>query len=915
MPSNGFDVFISYARSASERLARDLQSGMERFAKPWNRLRAIRVFRDDTSMAANTALWSTIEGALRDAQWFVLLATPEAAVSEYVNNEVQWWLQNKSVDHLLVVHAGGIVRWDRQSRDFTADSDVPIALHGAYPEEPRWVDLSWFDRPPSLQNVDPRFAERVADLSAAVRGVERDILLSENVRQHRKVRRLTRASIAGLSVLLVLSLAAGVVALVQRADAVSQRNLAMRQSLIARAGQLAATAVATAPTDLPAALKLAATAYRSYPDGSTRNALHTTLSSAPELVDIINMATPVTALAVTPDGNSIAVVTADGKVVVHDRRTGDSEELMEIEQPNPTEVWISDNAQTVATPSKIWRAGTVTDEPVGALSPSGRSVASMTDANGVPRIAIKTDSATVLVPTSVASIGENHWLRFAGDRELVGVTMSGSVVRVSSTGQDKREFRVPLEAWMLGWGAISADGSRFAYATDSGNLEVVDISGVPAAETSPDSPLSIRTGGSDSEYLALNRNGTRAAVPAAGYITVSEVRPRGSTVPIATLRGAGQGEGLIQFASDNLMVSASKSQVLVWDLNSHNAFGNSAKVAFGKTCTACGPPAVAVSPDGTRAMIQSSDFSLVDLVSGAKIALPDFFTDRFISQSVWIDDRRALIHDSYTDEVFIVRGDNLGEVVRRIPNLPISRGQHGDRTAAVQFDDTVVAVLSKPGDNGKLVTIRPDQGAPAVSEHSATTVTSNGAYALNIRWDHKSDRTTADIIDAYEDRKTGSVEIDGSLLNLGIHHGSEILLLRVGRSTVDLIAVPTEGAHTYRDVAVLDARIALPGQVVSLGGSLLAERSGSIVQYDLATGEYMELFPVVSAAGHWNGLGVTTDGKTLVIANEPLQELVKISISPDDWERRACALLGRPVDRGYIESVIGSMEGILLACG
>jgi len=87
-----FHVFISYAREASSELALDVQTGLERFAKPWNKLRAVRVFRDDASMSANTALWTTIQRALQESEWFVLVATPPAAASEYVNNEVAWWV-------------------------------------------------------------------------------------------------------------------------------------------------------------------------------------------------------------------------------------------------------------------------------------------------------------------------------------------------------------------------------------------------------------------------------------------------------------------------------------------------------------------------------------------------------------------------------------------------------------------------------------------------------------------------------------------------------------------------------------------------------------------------------------------------------------------------------------------------------
>lgn len=102
MAGDQFDAFISYARAPSTRLANALQTGLERFAKPWNRQRSVRVFRDDASMSANSALWPTIEAALREASTFILIATPEAATSRYVDNEVAWWVANRGTDKLAL---------------------------------------------------------------------------------------------------------------------------------------------------------------------------------------------------------------------------------------------------------------------------------------------------------------------------------------------------------------------------------------------------------------------------------------------------------------------------------------------------------------------------------------------------------------------------------------------------------------------------------------------------------------------------------------------------------------------------------------------------------------------------------------------------------------------------------------------
>ena len=51
-----YDAFISYRRLPDERIAAALQRGLESLAKPWLAWRAIRVFRDITSIPASADL-------------------------------------------------------------------------------------------------------------------------------------------------------------------------------------------------------------------------------------------------------------------------------------------------------------------------------------------------------------------------------------------------------------------------------------------------------------------------------------------------------------------------------------------------------------------------------------------------------------------------------------------------------------------------------------------------------------------------------------------------------------------------------------------------------------------------------------------------------------------------------------------
>jgi TIR domain len=102
-----YDGIISYSHAADGRLAPALGRGLEQMAKRWNSRRAPRVFRDETGRSTNPHLWSAIERALDESAWFLLLASPEAAASEWVNKEVEHWLAAKSVERLLPVVTDG----------------------------------------------------------------------------------------------------------------------------------------------------------------------------------------------------------------------------------------------------------------------------------------------------------------------------------------------------------------------------------------------------------------------------------------------------------------------------------------------------------------------------------------------------------------------------------------------------------------------------------------------------------------------------------------------------------------------------------------------------------------------------------------------------------------------------------------
>ena len=230
----GYDGFISYSHAADDLLAPRLQSGLQRFAKPWWKRRALRIFRDESSLSANPHLWSSITDALDQSSWFVLLLSREAAASPWVNNEVEYWLANRDPDRIIPVLTDGDFAWS--GNEFVSDA-APPTLQGAFGDEPRWVDLRFAATEEQLDLQNPQFSAAVADIASAIRGVPKDELESEEVRQHRRTVRTAWGAGIALLILVVLASATAVYAIGQqnRANGLAQLEAAAREEAVAAA--------------------------------------------------------------------------------------------------------------------------------------------------------------------------------------------------------------------------------------------------------------------------------------------------------------------------------------------------------------------------------------------------------------------------------------------------------------------------------------------------------------------------------------------------------------------------------------------------------------------------------------------------------------------------------------------------------
>ena len=203
-----YKAFISYSHAVDGKLAPALQAGLERFAKPWYRLRAFRVFRDKTGLAVTHALWGSIQRALEASEYFILMASPAAAQSEWVQREVEFWLSHRPAATLLIVLTDGDIAWNPKTDDFdwSRTNALPRVLERQFSAEPLYLDLRWARVDTDLSVRRPRFLDAVATLASTLRNVPLDDLIGEDVAHYRTTRRLLRGTVAALAALTVAAL-------------------------------------------------------------------------------------------------------------------------------------------------------------------------------------------------------------------------------------------------------------------------------------------------------------------------------------------------------------------------------------------------------------------------------------------------------------------------------------------------------------------------------------------------------------------------------------------------------------------------------------------------------------------------------------------------------------------------------------
>lgn len=408
-----YKAFISYSHAADGRLAPAIQSALHRFAKPWYRLRAIRVFRDKTTLAATPTLWPSIEKALGESEFFLLLASPEAAASPWVQREIAFWIERRpdDRDNFLIILTGGNLVWDNRSGDFdwgTTDA-LPRIAGKLFVEEPLFLDLRWARRDEHLSLRHPEFRDAIATLAATLHNLPKDEISGEEVRQYRIARRLAWCGVIALMALCVLAVGLGHVANQKRLEAERQQRIAVARQLAAQ-GALAGTQQADL---LQQSVLLGLESVGRVPLLENEQGLRERIGLLPQPFLQLRAKGMITDLAISPDGKQVAAATGHA-AYVWDTATG--QEIAQLQHDGIVEaVAFRPGGRQLATGSwdqtaRIWNL------------PDGAEIARLKHEGNVDKIAFSPNGVYLATTISIGSrsVSNAVWLWDAGNGHPLG---------------------------------------------------------------------------------------------------------------------------------------------------------------------------------------------------------------------------------------------------------------------------------------------------------------------------------------------------------------------------------------------------------------------------------------------------------------------------------------------------------------
>ena len=945
----GYDAFISYSHRLDGAIAARLQAELQRFAKPWYQVRALRVFRDQTSLAASPDLWTTIEQALDNSRWLILMASPGSAQSPWVAKEIGWWRERRPASHILVAVTGGELVWDASAADLDWAASTALskeALGHAFSQEPRWVDLRWARaQADSLRSADPRLQDAVADLAATIRELPKDSLIGEHIRQRRRTMRSVGATLTALVILLAFAVLAAVVA--QR-----QRDRAIREETAATAGLLASTAITLTGSHPDLAQLFAVKAYQLDPgDPQTRAALFAAVESDPQVQRFIEAPGQVSAIASSANGRTIVAGTTNGWVQTWSMPGFRPVKVGQLDG-TISGVAVSANGTTIAaatgTDARIWRTGRTAESrsaPPGTafsavgVSPSGRFAAF----GAYPSLEVLDTSTRSwaqlrmtgfeaqnrLRPPAITSIAvpsESQLVAFDG---YYGSWQRIALPRLAVLRSARDVFglgKFPAYAY-----ALSPSGSAATYSDVAAGRALQ----VWAVGQRSGAAGHARTGGRLALALAISRDGQWVASEDAGGIHVSRISATGTPSPAKSYPGA---EPIFATSlaflgdSDTRLVSASGDRLTVWNLSQYSRIGNATRIRMPWQCgEVCPGPRLAVRPDGQEAVITDSNGNML-LQVGLGSAFGKIFqlgggrTQQYGLPQWSPDGDQLYLYGTKQYTITVPAGgaaltDHLAEErstsVQANPDPPqsVSIFDGGKQFALIDAAGNITIGPDPAGVDGALIsgpsTLHPN---PGLYQHQAAVDPAGTRAAL-------IDQVTRQVYVVNLSTKSSWLVPGVRAYQLG-YAGPQLV---IQRENGDIDLRGTDGKKLIRSIQAGTpwdyGNFAVSSQAAGGPGLVAEERAnGQGVVADLRSGHVLGVFPIGKASPfQQTTMGFAPGNRSLVTVTEGNGSssdglLTQLSLVPAQWVRVACSTSGHSLTAQDWRAYISSSPPARLGC-